>query len=190
MDRLINKIKAYIPLTDSEIELVKKLFRKKQFEKGEFVLEEGCICKNLVFVETGMLRQFINYAGRELNIHFNEENSFACDYQSFITKMPSAKTIVALENANLYIISHKDLQTFYKDIRYGEKFGRLLLEEIFIQAIEHIVSVHKDSAEQRYLHFISNYRHLQQRIPQLYIASYIGVTPQSLSRIRNRLSKK
>lgn len=133
------------------------------------------------------MRHYINYDGKELTIHFSEENTFACDYDSFISKNKSNKTIEALEETELYVISFNDLQLFYKNVQYGDRFGRLLLEEIFTSAIRHIISVHTDTAEQRYLNFLYSFKHLQQRIPQFYIASFIGVTPQSLSRIRRRL---
>jgi hypothetical protein len=72
----------------------------------------------------------------------------------------------------------------------GERFGRLFLEAIYSKMINHIISTHTDSAEQRYLNFMSAFRHIQQRIPQYYIASFVAVTPQSLSRIRRQLAKK
>ncbi len=136
-----------------------------------------------------MLRHYINDNGKELTIHFSEENTFVCDYNSFITQTKSEKTIEALENTELYVISFQHLQQFYKNIQFGDRFGRLLLEKVFISAVQHIISIHRDTVEQRYLNFIRTFKHLQQRIPQFYIASFIGVTPQSLSRIRRRLAQ-
>lgn len=189
MEELINNIKTYINLTDDEAELIKRLFTIKSLKKGETVLEEGKVCKSLFFVSKGLLRHYINYNGKELTIHFNEENTFACDYSSFISQTKSEKNIEALEETELYAVSFNNLQQFYKNIQFGERFGRLLLEEVFTSAIRHIISVHSDTAEQRYLNFIYSFKHLQQRIPQFYIASFIGVTPQSLSRIRKRLTR-
>lgn len=187
MKNLIDKINNYINLTDDEKLLVQSLFSAKSVKKGETILAEGNVCKYIFFVSKGLLRHYISNEGKELTIHFNEEDTFACDYNSFIIKKPSDKTIQALEETELYIISFDNLQKFYESIRYGDRFGRLLLEEIFVNAIRHIISVHKDTAEQRYLNFMHSFKHLQQRIPQFYIASFIGVTPQSLSRIRRRL---
>ncbi|MGN5955275.1 Crp/Fnr family transcriptional regulator [Sphingobacterium lactis] len=190
MEDLIDNIRNYIHLSEEETELIKKLFTEKSLKKGENILEQGKICKSLFFVSKGLLRQYINHEGKELTIHFNEENTFACDFDSFISQSPSEKTIEALEDTELNIISFENLQQFYAEINNGDRFGRLLLEKIFSSAIRHIISVHADTAEQRYLNFLHSFKHLQQRIPQLYIASFIGVTPQSLSRIRRRIARK
>ena len=190
MDQLINKIKNYIFLSDKETELIKTLFHECSFKKNESILEQGKTCKFLYYVNRGLLRHYINYNGKEISIHFNEENNFASDYQSFITQSFSNETIIALENTDLFSINYNDLQTLYTEIQYGERLGRFLLEEFYGQSMQRIISVYTDSAEQRYLKFITQYKQLQQRIPQIYIASFIGVTPQSLSRIRKRLVKK
>ncbi len=189
MKVLIKNIRKYIELTDEESELVKKLFSAKSVKQGETILEEGRICNSLYFVSKGLLRHYINDDGKELNIHFSEENTFVCDYNSFIDQTKSEKTIEALEDTDLYVISRDNLQQFYDNTSFGDRFGRLLLENIFTSVIKHIISVHRDTAEQRYLNYIQNFNHLQQRIPQFHIASFIGVTPQSLSRIRRRLAQ-
>ncbi len=189
MEKLIENIKKYIKLTDDEVELVKTLFTAKSVKKGDTILEEGKVCQSLFFVSKGLLRHYINFDGKELTIHFSEENTFVCDYDSLISRKKSDKTIEALEETELYVISFDRLQKFYETIKYGDRFGRLLLEEVFTSAIRHIISVYTDTAEQRYLNFIHTFKHLQQRIPQFYIASFIGVTPQSLSRIRKRLAQ-
>ena len=190
MEELINNIRNYIHLSEEETELTKRLFTNKSLKKGENILEQGKICKSLFFVSKGLLRQYINHDGKELTIHFNEEKTFACDFDSFISQTPSKKTIEALEDTELNIISYENLQKFYAQINKGDCFGRLLLEKIFSSALQHIISVYADTAEQRYLSFLHDFKHLQQRIPQFYIASFIGVTPQSLSRIRRRIAKK
>ena len=190
MEELINNIRNYIHLSEEETELTKRLFTNRSLKKGENILEQGKICKSLFFVSKGLLRQYINHDGKELTIHFNEEKTFACDFDSFISQTPSKKTIEALEDTELNIISYENLQKFYAQINKGDCFGRLLLEKIFSSALQHIISVYADTAEQRYLSFLHDFKHLQQRIPQFYIASFIGVTPQSLSRIRRRIAKK
>jgi len=104
--------------------------------------------------------------------------------------MASNKSIIALENSVIYAIAYENMQQFYSKVQFGERFGRLLIEGIFTKAIKHIVSIHTDNAEERYLNFLKLYKHIQQRIPQYYIASFVGVTPQSLSRIRRIILNK
>ena len=86
------------------------------------------------------------------------------------------------------MISYSNLQRFYKEIREGERFGRLLLEETFIETIHYIISGLADSPQERYLKFMRQYKNIEQRVAQKYIASFVGVTPQSLSRIRRRIA--
>ena len=109
---LLNKIREYITLSRIDCTLIEELFEPLFLSKGEVLLQEGNICKYFYYVNKGLLRQFMNYDGKELTIHFNEENTFVCDYESFITKTPSQKTIVALEDTVLQIISYASLQRF------------------------------------------------------------------------------
>ena len=189
MQSLINNIKTRIVLSENEIDIIKRLFRKKAIKKGEKILTGGEVCRSLYYVSEGLLRHYIYYNDKEITIHFSEENTFACDFMSFLNQTPSEKTVEALEDTELSYITHENLKLFYRDIKYGDRFGRILLEEIFLTAIQHITSVYTDSAKKKYLNFLSSFNRLQQRIAQFYIASFIGVTPQSLSRIRKRFSK-
>ena len=185
---LLNKIREYITLSRRDCTLIEELFVPLFLSKGEVLLQEGNICKYFYYVNKGLLRQFMNYDGKELTIHFNEEDTFICDFESFISKTPSQKTIIALEDSVLQMISYSNLQRFYKEIREGERFGRLLLEETFIEAIHYIISGLADSPQERYLKFMRQYKNIEQRVAQKYIASFVGVTPQSLSRIRKRIA--
>ncbi|MEO7044756.1 MAG: Crp/Fnr family transcriptional regulator [Ferruginibacter sp.] len=188
MEKLIISIKQFVELNKNDVEIVTKLFKRKLINKGELFLKEGLVCDNLAFIEKGLLRHFINDEGRDITYHFSMENDFVCDYQSFINRLPSLKNIVTIENTSVYLISDQDLQIFYQTISTGERFGRLLLEKIFSNAITHIISTHTDSAEQRYLKFLSAFPELGQRVPQYYVASFICVKPPSLSRIRKKIA--
>jgi CRP-like cAMP-binding protein len=190
MQNLVKAIRQYVNLNDDDIELIEKLFEIKEFKKNECFLQPGMICDKFAFIKNGLLRHSIFHDGEENTIYFSSENDFVCDYESFINKIFSKKAITALEDTTIAFISYSNIQIFYSEVSSGERFGRLLLEETFIKVVNHIISSHTDSAEQRYLNFLSSYKHLQHRIPQYYIASFVGVTPQSLSRIRRNLVKK
>jgi len=97
-------------------------------------------------------------------------------------------SIQALEDCVAWLISFDGLQQFYKEVEYGERFGRLGLEAVYVNVIAQIASIYTDTPEIRYKNFLRNYPAIVQRVPQYYIASYVGVKPQSLSRIRKRLS--
>lgn len=190
MQNLIKAIGQYVSLNDDDINLIEMLFVKKELRKNEYFLQSGRVCEGLAFINNGLLRHYINNDGKEETIYFSSENDFVCDYESFINKTVTKKTIVALENTTLFAISHSNMQIFYSKVSSGERFGRLFLEIVFTKVINHIISMHTDTAEQRYLNFLFSFRHLQQRIPQYFIASFIGVTPQSLSRIRRNIATK
>lgn len=190
MDRLILAISQYIKLSSDDIELISNLFLKKELDKNEMILLPGKICRDFSFVEKGLLRHAVFSAENEQTIYFSAENDFVCDFESFFSRLPSKKMITAMEDTTLYSASYDNMQQFYQKISTGERFGRLFLEETFSKVVNHIVSMHSDSAEQRYMNFLTSFHHLQQRIPQYYIASFIGVTPQSLSRIRRKLANK
>jgi CRP-like cAMP-binding protein len=110
-----------------------------------------------------------------------------CNYESFLPQNPSSKIIQALEDSVVYVISYTDLQLLYGNVREGERFGRLAIEAVFIQLLKDISSFYTETPEVRYDRFIKNHADLQQRISQYHIASFVGVKPQSLSRIRKRI---
>lgn len=190
MDMLIEKIKNHVPLSPADEEMVKKLFHKKIIPKDEHLLEAGQVCRHLTFIEQGLVRYYLFTSGEEQTHYFNKEGEWVCDYQSFIPKLPSIVYIQALEDTTIWTISYDDLQTFYREVKYGERFGRLGLEQVFIDIIRQIDSLYSDKPEVRYEKFIKAYFDIAQRIPQYHIASYVGVKPQSLSRIRKRISSQ
>ncbi|HXL55672.1 MAG TPA: hypothetical protein VN958_05410 [Chitinophagaceae bacterium] len=120
----------------------------------------------------------------------HKENNFVCNYESFLPQTPSTKIIQALEDCEMLLISFADLQIFYKSIAQGERFGRLVIGQVFIQLLQDLSSFYTDTSEYRYGKFIKEHPNLQQRISQYHIASYVGVKPQSLSRIRKRISNQ
>lgn len=190
MDLLINKIKSYVALSFEDETVIRTLFHEKEFKKGQHVLKEGQVCRHVFFIETGLVRYYINTDGVEQTTYFNKENEFVCDNMSFLTQIPSQFNIQALEDSAIWMIGYDDLQRFYKEVTTGERFGRLAIEEVFVSAARQIGSLYSNTAEERYDKFISNFSDIAQRIPQYYIASHVGIKPQSLSRIRKRIARK
>lgn len=186
-EQLITNIKSFIRLSPKEVDCINQLFKKKQLKKGDFFLTDGQVCKKVGFIVKGLMRYYINYDGEDKTYSFAQENNFVCNNESFIPQTPSTKIIQALEDCKILQISYDDLQLFYKSIREGERFGRLVTEQIFIQTLQDLTSFYTDTPEYRYEKFIKKHPDLQQRISQYHIASYVGVKPQSLSRIRKRI---
>jgi CRP-like cAMP-binding protein len=187
INSLLESIQNVIALSPAEKDLVIALFKETSYKKGDFFLADGQICKQVGFVTKGLLRYYINHDGEDKTYDFAQENSFVCNYESFLPRTPSTKIIQALEDCKILQISYTDLQIFYQSIRGAERFGRLVIEQVFLQTLQDLSSFYTDSPELRYEKFLTKHPELQQRISQYHIASFVGVKPQSLSRIRKRI---
>ncbi len=187
-EKLIDQIQSIIDLTPSEVDCINVLWKERAIRKGDFFLADGQLCKQVGFVVKGLMRYYINHDGEDKTYAFAQENDFVCNNESFIPQAPSTKIIQALEDCKILQISYDDLQTLYRSIKQGERFGRLVIEQVFIQTLQDLSSFYTDSPEYRYEKFVKKHPDLQQRISQYHIASYVGVKPQSLSRIRRRSS--
>jgi CRP-like cAMP-binding protein len=188
MEFLIENIRTYVPLSTADEKIIKDLFRKKIIKKDQHLLKEGQVCRRLFFLEKGLVRYYLSKNGEEQTNYFNKEGEWVCDYQSFLPKVPTTVNIQAVEDTIAWAIDYVDLQTFYRLVKHGERFGRLGIEQVFINIIRQVTSLYTDKPPVRYKQFMQAYFDIAQRIPQYYIASYVGVKPQSLSRIRKRLS--
>lgn len=188
MELLIQTIKDQISISDTDITIIESLFQRKTYKKGEHLLSEGEICRYIIFIESGLVRYYLNNDGTGQTHYFNKEGEFVCDYMSFLSQGPSNVNIQSLEDTAVYRISAQDIQKFYREVPGGERFGRIAIEQVFVNVMSQIISLYTDTPDNRYLKFLSNYPDLVQRIPQYYIASYVGVKAPSLSRIRKRIA--
>ena len=189
--KLLELIEKSVEVNQDEKELITRLFHEKKYGKGDFFLNEGDVCRNGGFMVSGVMRYYINDDGEEKTYGFAQESDFICNNESFLPQQPSRQIIQALEDCIVLAIGYDDLQKFYSSLKSGERFGRLVIEQVFVKTLQGLNSFYTDSPELRYEKFIKEYPDLLQRIPQYYIASYVGVKPQSLSRIRSRnLHKK
>ena len=188
MDLLIQTIRNYIPFSPADEAVAQQLFHRKEYKKGGHLLTSGEICRYLIFIESGLVRYYITKDGEDQTAYFNKEGDFVCNYTSFLPQKPSMVSIQALEDCVVWLISFDGMQQFYKEVEYGERFGRLGIEEVFVNVAAQVASIYTDTPELRYKNFLHNYPAIVQRVPQYYIASYVGVKPQSLSRIRKRLA--
>lgn len=184
---LIDKIKEFIPLDDCDIQIIDSLFVKAEYKASEIILREGVICNKLWFIAKGLVRYTTNTEGEDRTFIFRNEGSFVSDIEGFIKGTPATKSIITIEDSTVYAITKTDLQVFFQKVAHGERFGRLLVESIFLAAVNHIVSFYTESPEQRYIKLIKQNKDFIQRIPQYHIASFLGIKPQSLCRIKKRL---
>jgi len=185
----IKAIEYFVHLDDEEKEFISSLIVCKTYEKDDYFLRTGEVCREAGFIQKGLVRYYtIKDNGEEITLHFGKENEFTCNYQSFLNHSASQRGIQCLEDCEILVISYDDLQRIYEEVKEGQKFGRLVCEYLYLLTLDQINSMYADGPEKRYLNFVNDYPDLQQRIPQYYISSYVGVKPPSLSRIRKRLS--
>jgi CRP-like cAMP-binding protein len=190
MTSLLDKISLVVPLSEMDISLIGTLFQPLLLKKGDYFVQQGQVCQHVGFIQTGLLRYFVNRDGDEKIYSFGLENDFACDYESFLSQQPCRRTVQAIEDSSLVVISSANLQRLFAGLTHGERFGRVVIEQIFVQTIGQLVSLYTDSPEVRYQAFLDEYPMLATRVTQYHIASYVGVKPQSLSRIRARWAGK
>ncbi|KAF0199001.1 MAG: Crp/Fnr family transcriptional [Bacteroidetes bacterium] len=189
-DFLISRIKDYIEVSDEEIEIIHRLFVKEHFRKNAVLLREGEVCRKLFFVAKGIVRFSKLSDGEDRTYAFRVEGTFCLELESFLQKVPSKSAITAIEPTTVLSITYENLQIFYNELRYGDRFGRRVTEQAFIQVVNLLTTFNSGSPEQRYLRFAMNHKPFMPRIPQYYIASHIGVTPQALCRIKKKLLGK
>jgi len=175
-------------LTDKDWEFFSSKLLRQEFPKNHILLKTGQTEEYLSFVEKGIVRFSVPKLENELTLAFVFDGHFASAYDSFLTRTPSAYQADTMTKTTLWRLNYDDLQTIYDKTDIGNKIGRLASEDLFLKKFKREISLLNETAEQRYLNLFTEQPHLIQQISLKYIASYIGVTPQALSRIRKRIS--
>ena len=190
-DLLHTHIKKRIRLTQEEFNLCKQFFTPRNLKKRQFLLQEGDVCKYLAFVNSGCLREYtVDHKGEEHIIQFAIKDWWISDLNSFLSGSTSTHNIDALEDSDVLVLEKKARDDMLEKVPKMERFFRLLLEANHVATHKRINASLSASAEERYLAFMKTYPALVEQVPQSQIASYLGITPQSLSRIRKELSQK
>lgn len=188
-----NFIEKYIQLTDEEWNSIKSIRYIKKYKKGEIILHQGDICKELNFISRGLARGFlINEQGKDYtwNIFFNDENSevnnlFVLDYKSFLLQQESSFQIEALEDVELISVSLEKHLNSINSLRKGMDFSYMICNEAYIYLHDLVLERQTKSAKERFESFMQKTPFLLNKVPQYQIASYLGITPQHLSRLKN-----
>jgi len=181
-------IKRFIELTPVEEDYILAKVKIKKYLKGQFVVKNGEVCRYENFVLSGCLKTFyIDNDGHEHVVMFAIENWWTADLGSFITQTAADLNVQCIENSELIQIHHNDLQQLYLEIPKLERFFRIIIQKAFVAAQKRIVNNFSLPAMERYLQFREHYSQIEQRVPQYMIASYLGMTKEFLSKIRNQL---
>lgn len=177
-----------IRLPENEWQFIAAHFERRTFRKGETIIPAGVTEDYLSFIESGIVRFYIPGEENELTFHFSFHKEFTCAYDSFLTRTPSAYALQALSDITLWSIPYAGLQEVYGKTQAGNYLGRFAAEQLFLAKSRRELSLLKYTAKERYLRLFTEQPHILRQIPLKYVASYIGITPQGLSRIRKQIS--
>lgn len=189
-DLILKNIGRHISLTADEQNLFTSLLQARMLSRKEFLLSPGEISRFENFVNKGCLRVYsIDNKGNEHIVMFAPEDWWAGDMYSFLTQTKATFYIDALEDAELWQIEKSDLELLYERVPQFNRLFRILLQNAFVAQQQRISQNLAENAEKRYELFLQKYKGLDQRIPQKQIAAYLGITPEFLSSLRNKLAK-
>ena len=185
---LFSKVEEKISLNEAEKEICKSLFTPKKIRKRQYILQQDDICKNLIFVEKGLLRSYsVDEKGNEHILQFAPEGWWIADLFSFFTGESSAYNIDAIEDSELLLITNPAIEQLYERVPKFERYFRILTQNNMVAMQKRLTSELSSSAEEKYLKLISAYPNIVARVPQHMIASFLGLTPETLSRIRKKI---
>jgi CRP-like cAMP-binding protein len=186
MKELSDFIHSKIAIKDTELEIILSKFKERTLKKGQLVLKRGQIANQYFFIKSGGLRFFYGEFEEQLTAWIVFQNEFFTEISSLSTQTPTRFNIEAIEETQLMCIDKADMEQLYKQLPVWQEFGRITWEAMAGRMIDQIISFQTLSAEERYLEFMAN-SELVKRIPVKQIASYLGITPNALSRIRKNI---
>lgn len=162
--------------------------KTRKFSANEIILSDGQLENYLSFIDTGVIRYYVVANDKEITFDFAFKNSFYCAYDSFYDRRNTKSYIQAITDCKLYSISHENLQMLYKKCETAKKLGRIATEFLLTKKVKRELDLLTTSPQERYENLLQEHPKYVQQIPLKYLASYIGVVPETLSRIRKRIS--
>lgn len=183
-DSLQCLLASLAPFSTQELNHAMPFFEQLSLEKNEFFNKAGHISGKLGFVSQGLLRSFYILKGKDTTTFFQLPGAIAVDLKSFVKKTPSIENIQAVTAAELLVIKRDDLYTLYKESWKWQQVGRVLVEESYFDMEERSISLQIQSAQDRYEQFLSEFPEVIQQVPLHQIASFLGISPETLSRVR------
>lgn len=187
-------LQAYLekisPLSPEEWNLTSQAFKKEKYKKGEHFIREGGYCNTVSFVSKGLFKLYYLIEGHEKIMLFFAEGQMLTDYFGFLTQSPSIRPINALEDSLVYSISREKLNHLVNTSQAWATIARSMAERAYILAVQRANRLLLDDVDTRFLTFTAEYPSLLQRVPQYMIASYLSMTPETLSRVKKRTVNK
>jgi len=188
-DLLHIKVAEHISITEEDFIFCKTLFVAKKLRKRQYLLQEGDVCKYTAFVEKGILRSYtIDEKGIQHILQFAMEGWWMADLYSFLTNEPSLYTMDAVEDTEILLITKSSWDTLLEKVPAFERYFRILVQNNLIATQRRLMGSLSETAEEKYSKLMRTFPDCVQRVPQHMIASFLGITPETLSRVRNQMS--
>ncbi|HEY0680132.1 MAG TPA: Crp/Fnr family transcriptional regulator [Chitinophagaceae bacterium] len=190
-DRILNYASRYISLLEDEKTYFLSLLKVKTLRKRQYLLQAGDVSRHECFINSGCFRvYFVNDKGQEHVVQFGVEDWWIGDMYSFFTQSPASYNIEAMEDSEVILLSREGHEQLLNKVPKFERMFRIMLQNAYVAHQRRIIENMSLPAHERYISFLQRYPQFEQRIPQHQIASYLGITPESLSRIRRQLTER
>ncbi|WP_052273185.1 Crp/Fnr family transcriptional regulator [Flavihumibacter solisilvae] len=186
LTRFRQKLESIAPLSDSDFTLWANTMLEKHLAKGEVLLKEGQVCRQFFFIFKGSIRTFSLENGIEVNVHFYFEDDFVCDFDSFQKETPSKFYFVCMENTTVYAALKTEAVPIFQTSTTFYNFLFRFFQRLYLEESEHSNSFKLMSPDDRYHYLIEHKPQLLQRIPLTHLASYLGISRETLTRIRKK----
>ncbi len=188
---LIESFEKHIPLSENDKKLIISNFRERKVKKGQFLVHEGAVSRCTNFVNEGSVRTyFIDMNGQEHIVQFAIEGWWISDLNSFIMQVPATFNVQAIEDSTILELPFENLEMLYTKVPKNERYFRITTQRAFVAFQQRVVQNISMTAEERYLAFQQKYPKIELRIPQKLVASYLGITPEFLSKIKKRIKEE
>ena len=186
IDNLLNYCSKFIQFTELDKEAIELSFKPIKLKRKDFLLKEGMVCDFVAFLNSGVIRHFHIKDGNEITCDITLHSNFITDFKSLTQNVPSSYNFQILKDAELVVIKKNDLFRLYSENRNIESFGRIMAEQVAQRTIDIAMSLSSERPEERVKKLIKQRPDLFQEVPQRYLANLLGISPESLSRIRAR----
>lgn len=190
MNEILHFIESICPISPELVDYLTKNLKHKQLRKKEFLLKAGHVSRSVYFIQQGLLRAFYMKEDSDVTCWFMKESDFSVSIESFYEQKKSYESIQALENCSLYYINYQELEYMYQQFPEFNAIGRLLTIKYHILWVKQLYSIRMQDADERYRWLMANDPDLLARVPAKYIASYLDITPITLSRIKAKIARK
>ncbi len=190
-ERLVNELSKYANFSELQIREILSAFKEVIWNKNDLIIKQGAIFNSICFITEGVIRHYtINKAGEPFTCDFSLPGQWLTDIQSFSEKIPTNYFYQAIQPTKLFVITHQALMELYNSDPIFERCSRRIIEQTLLRISSRTEVLLHLSPEQRYLKLRKEQPELIQQVPSKYIANYLGLTPESLSRIKARSRKK